>query len=85
MTTTSDGPPSLSHIVSAVEGHGQTLTLYNVDAPRYVNLETQVTVRNLAPVIWLQAADGHAAMPPAGGPTELERRHLGEWLACGAP
>lgn len=28
----------------------------------------------------------HTLMPPSGpAPTEVERRRLGEWLACGTP
>ena len=54
-------------------------------APPEINLDTQRAVRDLAPLVWAAAADGHTRMPPAGGPTEEERRRLGEWLACGAP
>ena len=54
-------------------------------APPNINLDTQRAVRELAPLVWAAAADGHTRMPPAGGPTEEERRLLGEWLACGAP
>ncbi len=54
-------------------------------APPDVNFDTLGDIRKRAARIWTRAADGNATMPPAGSPKELERRRLGEWLACGAP
>jgi hypothetical protein len=55
------------------------------DAPEGVDFETLAKVRELAPLIYLRAADGYSLMPPVGGPSAEDRRLLGEWLACGAP
>ncbi len=54
-------------------------------APPEVTFDTMDQVRMQLDRIWVRSADGNDTMPPAGGPTDEERRMLGEWLACGAP
>jgi hypothetical protein len=54
------------------------------DAPLGVDFDTLDDVRRQAERIWARAGDHNQTMPPLGGPHELERSYLGEWLACGA-
>jgi hypothetical protein len=58
-------------------------------APADHNYDTLGGIRLWANQIDRAAAGGPGAintfMPPDGGPTEVERRKLGEWIACGTP
>ncbi len=54
-------------------------------APLGVDFDTVEDVRTHAERIYARAADDSTSMPPAAGPSEEERRWLGDWLACGAP
>ena len=54
-------------------------------APLGVDFDNLDDVREHADRIWARAGDGNDTMPPTPGPSEEERRMLGEWLACGAP
>ena len=53
-------------------------------APVAINFDTLEDVRNRRERILVRAGSLTATMPPAGGPTEEERKLLAEWLACGA-
>lgn len=53
-------------------------------APEDINFDTRDDVRRLADRVRLRAGAG-GTMPPAGGPSEMERVLLVEWLGCGAP
>lgn len=53
-------------------------------APRDVNFDTLDQVRTWSEKIAMRATGTTPNMPPAGGPSEEERRLLAEWLACGA-
>lgn len=54
-------------------------------APLGVDFDDLADVRDQADQIWARAGDQNATMPPLGGPDQVERTRLGEWLACGAP
>ncbi len=54
-------------------------------APVGIDLDTKEDMTSHAARIWARSADLNTTMPPAGGPDEIERWMLGEWLACGAP
>jgi hypothetical protein len=54
-------------------------------APADINFDTLASIREKLPLIYAQAGDDHATMPPAGGPPQDLRHQLGDWLACGAP
>ncbi len=54
------------------------------DAPADVNFDTLDEIRTWSRRISLTAGTG-TTMPPAGGPTDDERKLLVEWLRCGAP
>lgn len=55
------------------------------NAPMNVDLNTVEDVRTHAERIWVRSGDQNLTMPPQGGPDDVEREELGEWLACGAP
>jgi hypothetical protein len=47
---------------------------------------TVQAIRSNKDRIFINAAAGNDAMPPGpDGPTQDERNHLADWLACGAP
>ena len=54
-------------------------------APSALNFDDLSTIRELAPVISINATGAAPMMPPAAGPSPEERLLLAEWLACGAP
>lgn len=54
-------------------------------APMGIDFDTVEDVRHWADRIWARAGDHNATMPPVGGPDDVEREMLGEWLACGSP
>lgn len=54
-------------------------------APVDVNFDDLQDIRDQAQRIWARSADHNVTMPPVGGPSDEERRLLGEWLACGVP
>ncbi len=51
-------------------------------APIGVDFDTMDGIELYAEIIWLRTADQNEGMPPAGGPSDEERRMLGQWLAC---
>jgi uncharacterized membrane protein len=53
-------------------------------APDDVNFDNRSEIRRWSLQIRLTTAQG-GSMPPAGGPSDEERRMLVEWLGCGAP
>jgi uncharacterized membrane protein len=55
------------------------------EAPVGVDFDTIAQIRTQAERIWLRSGDQNETMPPVGGPDEIDRELLGEWLACGAP
>ncbi len=55
------------------------------DAPLALNFDDLGTIRDVAPMISLNATGTTPTMPPAAGPSPEERLLLAEWLACGAP
>ncbi len=54
-------------------------------APVGVDMESPELVRAQLERIWARSADDNLTMPPVGGPDEMQRFYLGQWLACGAP
>ncbi len=58
-------------------------------APAGYDFDLIDSIHTHASEIDAQAAGGptqvNTTMPPSGGPTDGERKQLGEWLACGAP
>ena len=66
------------HAASLPEGE-------RAQAPMGIDFDTVEDVRKHADRIWARSADHNLTMPPAGGPDEVEREMLGDWLACGAP
>lgn len=66
--------------------HGSArMTGERQNAPLDAQFDDLAEIRKQAAKIWLKAADGNRAMPPVGGPPQMLRAQLGEWLACGAP
>ncbi len=53
-------------------------------APLDINFDDADAVRMWGERIAVRAASAAPTMPPAGGPSEEERRLLVEWIACGA-
>lgn len=53
-------------------------------APDDVNFDNLSEIRRWSLQIRLTSGQG-GSMPPAGGPSDDERRMLVEWLGCGAP
>ena len=51
-------------------------------APLGTNLDTYGDVLGLADRIEVRALGDEPTMPPGGGPDDLERARLSEWLAC---
>ena len=54
-------------------------------APLDVDFDDLQDIRDQAERIWARCGDQNMTMPPVGGPSDAERRLLGEWLACGVP
>lgn len=54
-------------------------------APEDVNYDTQAQIQSRLFRIYQQAASNTPLMPPLGGPNDVLRDLLGEWLVCGAP
>jgi uncharacterized membrane protein len=54
-------------------------------APLGVDFDNIDLVRHWGERIWARSADHNLTMPPIGGPDDVEREMLGEWLACGSP
>lgn len=54
-------------------------------APAEYDFDSLDAIRSSVLMVYLNAADEHEDMPPAGGPSAEERELLGDWLACGAP
>lgn len=54
------------------------------DAPDGVNLETEDDLVRWADQVVEQLTGDPPLMPPAGGPTAVERARLLDWLACAA-
>lgn len=54
-------------------------------APEGLDFDSVETIRAQLLLVYMDAADEHDKMPPAGGPSPEKRTLLGEWLACGAP
>ena len=54
------------------------------DATLGVDFDTIDEIRAWSDRIWARAGDHNVTMPPIGGPDDVEREMLGEWLACGA-
>lgn len=54
-------------------------------APPEYDFDSLDAIRSSVLMVYLNAADAHEDMPPAGGPSAEERELLGDWLACGAP
>ncbi|HWB78925.1 MAG TPA: hypothetical protein VG755_28380 [Nannocystaceae bacterium] len=54
-------------------------------APPEWDFDSLDAIRASVLMVYLNAADEHEDMPPAGGPSAEERALLGDWLACGAP
>ncbi|MBA3819615.1 MAG: hypothetical protein H0X17_12035 [Deltaproteobacteria bacterium] len=53
-------------------------------APIDINFDDADDVRMWSERIAVRAASAAPTMPPAGGPSEEERKLLVEWIACGA-
>lgn len=51
-------------------------------APMGVDLDTWAGVQKWADRIQARSTGENPTMPPGGGPTELERSQLAEWLSC---
>lgn len=64
---------------SALEGPDRAGATVGID------FDTIEGIRDHSERIWARSGDQNATMPPAGGPPEMDRALLGEWLACGAP
>jgi hypothetical protein len=54
------------------------------DAPLEINFDTLDDIRKHRDEI-VTLSVHNKVMPPAGGPSDLERELLGKWFACGAP
>lgn len=54
-------------------------------APPEYDFDSLDAIRASMLMVYINAADEHDDMPPAGGPSAEERELLGDWLACGAP
>lgn len=54
------------------------------DAPVEINFDSIADIRSHQSRIFDKAVHSHK-MPPAGGPNDVERELLGQWLGCGAP
>lgn len=52
-------------------------------APADVNFDDAAAVRKWAARIDARTTGDNVSMPPAGGPSEMERAALAEWIACG--
>ena len=56
-----------------------------VDGTEGINLNGFGNVSALLERIEARALGDTPTMPPSGGPTQIERDQLAEWIACGAP
>ena len=55
------------------------------DGTEGINLDGFGNVAAFLERIEARALGDSPTMPPAGGPSEVEREQLAEWIACGAP